>query len=100
MDEKFIDEEMKKNLKDKNSWSRGFFMLISLACLEISKVIFLMVVIFQFCSSLLTKKTNERLEELSASLCRYIEQNLKYLSYLENERPFPFSSWPSKPDSN
>ncbi|MFK7822737.1 MAG: DUF4389 domain-containing protein [Oligoflexales bacterium] len=96
MDERLIDDQMKKNLKDRNVWSRGFFMLISLACLEISKLIFLMIVIFQFCSTLLTKKTNAQLEELSTSLCKYIKQNLEYLSYLEEERPFPFSPWPSK----
>ena len=91
-----IDKTTKKNLADKSSWVRFIFMMISLICLEIARVLFFICVIFQFLCNLVTRASNKHILELSDSLRRYIDEILKFLSYQIEKKPYPFSPFPSK----
>ena len=45
---------------------------------------------------LFTGKVNPELREVGQSLARYIYENIRYLTYNTDERPFPFGRpWPS-----
>jgi hypothetical protein len=52
------------------------------------------VVVFQFLSQLLTRRTNQRLLKLGQSLSTYSYQILVFLTYNSEYRPYPFGAWP------
>ena len=92
---------MKEHLTSGNTWVRGFFMLLFamvLFLLAYSPVLLLLmaVIIFQFGFVLFTGKLNENLLTFSQSLCTYTYQILRYLTYNTDQKPFPFSKWPSE----
>jgi hypothetical protein len=39
---------------------------------------------------------NPRLVEFAPGLSRYIYEILRYVTYESDERPFPFSDWPTR----
>lgn len=96
MSNKIINNQTKKNISEKSSWIRLLYMLVALVCLEIARVLFFICVAFQFLSTLLTRKLNKHVFVLSKSLRLYINDNLRYLSYFTEKKPYPFSSWPTR----
>ncbi|MDM8557697.1 DUF4389 domain-containing protein [Candidatus Parabeggiatoa sp. HSG14] len=91
---------IRKNLTSGSTWLRGFFMLLYAFFGYIGVWILLIVVLFQFGSSLVAGKLNERLLPFSQSLGIYISQILHYLTYSTEEKPFPVGYWPVSPDNN
>ena len=47
---------------------------------------------------LITTELNEQLLDFSNSLTKYVSQILLYITFKSEERPFPFSPWPSDDD--
>ena len=86
--------DLKDNMKDTNTWIRGFFILLFAAILGLAKVVVGFVVLFQFGHTLITRQTNERLLGFGASLAVYIQYVVQYLTYNTDEKPFPFGEWP------
>ncbi|UCE89137.1 MAG: DUF4389 domain-containing protein [Pseudomonadota bacterium] len=89
------DREIKKNIKAHDTWLRGFFILIFAIIWSLAEIVLAALVVFQFVSLLLTAGTNERLLEFSRSLCTYIYEIARYVTFNEDERPYPFAPWPS-----
>ncbi len=92
---------MKEHVMAGNTWVRGFFMLLFssvLFLLAYSPVMLILmsVILFQFGFMLLTGKLNENLLTFSQGLCTYTYQILRYLTYNTDQKPFPFSKWPSE----
>jgi hypothetical protein len=85
---------LKENLKEKNTWLRGFYMLLFILFIGVAKVVLLAVVVFQFLSQLLTGRTNQRLLKLGQNLSTYSYQILVFLTYNSEYRPYPFGAWP------
>jgi hypothetical protein len=85
---------LKENLKEKSTWLRGFYMLLFILFIGIAKVVLLAVVVFQFLSQLLTRRTNQRLLKLGQNLSTYSYQILVFLTYNSEYRPYPFGAWP------
>ncbi len=90
-----MDEEIKKKLSSADTWLRGFFMLLFVIVLGAAKAIVVGLVIFQFLTRLLAGTVNERLVSFSQNLAQYISQTVLYICYVTEERPFPFSDWPT-----
>jgi hypothetical protein len=96
--------EIKKYLTKTSTWIRAAFMLV-LALILYSlvytplKYVFIIVVLFQLGSKLLTGELNENLLSFSKSLCLYIYQILSYLTYTTEKKPFPFGKLPSDTDT-
>jgi len=89
-----MNDEIKKNIKEKATWLRGLYMLLFLICYSVAKVIIFAVIAFQFVLSLLTGKTNERLVKLGQSLSTYLYQILTFLTFNSEKHPYPFGAWP------
>lgn len=80
----------------KTVWKRVFFALLYLliACL-ILDLLFVLLVLLQCCFLLITGKKNDNLSQFTAAVLRYYMQVLTYLSFRNDELPFPFSNFPS-----
>jgi hypothetical protein len=87
-------EDMKKNIQDKTTWNRGFFMLLFTLFTGIAKSLVFAVILSQFIFALITGSTNRQLLDFSRGLVEYINQMLKYLTYQSDVKPFPFTDWP------
>ena len=92
---------MKKYLTDRDTWIRGFFMLLfSLLLFALAyspiRIVISAIVLFQFGTMLLSGKPNQRLLDFGYSLAIYAFQIITYLTYNTDKKPFPFSDWPNR----
>jgi len=95
MDDQILNEELKENVQDSSVWKRFLFMLLFGFLYSVAEVVLIAVIIFQFLSVLLTGNKNDRLLDLGGEISAYIFQALRYLTYNSEQRPYPFSDWPS-----
>ena len=89
-----MNDEIKQNIKDRNTWLRGLYMLLFLVFYSVAKIIIFTIIAFQFILSLLTGKINERLVKLGQSLSTYLYQILTFLTFNTEQHPYPFGAWP------
>ena len=85
---------LKQNLREKSTWLRGLYMLLFILFISVAKVVILAVIIFQFLSELITRKTNQRLLKFGQSLSTYSYQILVFLTFNSDYHPYPFGAWP------
>ncbi len=90
-----MSEEVKTNLLSAEHWMRFIFMVVFFLLLEVAGMVIGAVVVLQFLFSLFTGSDNQKLRDFGRSLSTYIHQSLKFLTYNSEEKPFPFSDWPS-----
>ena len=90
--------DIKENAKNVDVWTRGLFILIYGVIFYFLFSLIWLVVIFQFLMKLITTELNEQLLDFSDSLTKYVSQILLYITFKSEERPFPFSPWPSDDD--
>ena len=90
--------DIKENAKNVDVWTRGLFILIYGVIFYFLFFLIWLVVIFQFLMKLITTELNEQLLDFSDSLTKYVSQILLYITFKSEERPFPFSQWPSDDD--
>jgi len=81
-----------EHLQDTETWKRGFFMIVFV----VKEVLVFGIVVFQFFSRLFTGELNPRLVAFAPGLSRYIYEILNYVTYESDEKPFPFSDWPTR----
>ncbi len=91
--------DIKENAKNVDVWTRGLFILIYGVIFYFLFALIWLVVIFQFLTKLITTELNEQLLDFSDSLTKYVSQILLYITFKSEERPFPFSPWPSDDDA-
>jgi len=91
--------DIKENAKNVDVWTRGLFILIYGVIFYFLFALIWLVVIFQFLMKLITTELNGHLLEFSDSLTKYVSQILLYITFKSEERPFPFSPWPSDDDT-
>jgi len=92
---------MRKYLTDRDTWIRGFFMLLfSLLLFALAyspiRIVVSAIVLFQFGTMLLVGKPNQRLLDFGYSLAIYVFQIIAYLTYNTDKKPFPFNDWPNR----
>ncbi len=90
---------IKENVKNPDVWLRGLFIVIFGVILYFVFGLIWLLVFFQFVSKVVTGNLIKELTGFSTSLVRYAFQILNYITFQSEERPFPFSPWPSG-DSN
>lgn len=96
-----MNNEIKKRLRQGEIWKRGFYMLIFLAISGLAKFIISMIVLFQFCTVILTGRTNVQLVRFGQNLSTYVYQINLFLTYNTESYPYPFGAWPDgTPDKN
>lgn len=81
-------------------WFRGLYMLLFLVIYNVVEALVVLVAVFQFGHTLFTGGTNQRLVGFGRHLSGYIFEIMRYLTYVSDERPYPFNPWPTPPDEN
>ena len=72
-------------------------MLLILGIYEIAKSPVLLVMIFHFLALLIARTTYAPLLRFSQGLATYLYEITLYLTFITEEKPFPFREWPSGP---
>jgi uncharacterized protein DUF4389 len=86
---------VKDNAKNVDTWLRGLFIVIFGVIFYVLYFVIWVLVVFQFLTKVVTGNLNDNLGQLSESLTSYAFQILLYITFQSEERPFPFSPWPS-----
>ncbi len=88
--------EIEDNIKSKSTWVRLIFMIIFFVLYAISRPVVLAVIALQFLWMLFTADKNKQLAILGHSLALYTCEIIDYMTYNNEEKPFPFDNdWPS-----
>jgi len=91
-------EALKRNLSDENTWLRLLFMILFAVLLGLSDLVLFAVVLLQFGFVLFGGERNRELLEFGARLARFRYQVVRFLTYNDDARPWPFSPWPAEPE--
>jgi hypothetical protein len=89
-----MNEQLKRNITRGVTWRRGLYMVLFAICYSIAEIILAAVVIFQFISTIITGRVNERLLVFGRSLSVYAWEVWMFLTYNREEKPYPFGTWP------
>ena len=96
IEEKGNDKPLEEHLKSRDTWMRLLFMLICYVLVSLASLVCSVVVVLGFLMVLFTGRVNPDLREVGQSLASYIYENVRYLTYNTDDRPFPFGKpWPS-----
>ncbi len=90
-----MNESIKTHIKSESQWLRILFMLLFWILLQLTRMVVVIVVLAQILFSLISGQANQNLLEFSASLNQFIYQNLQFLTYNSDDKPFPFADWPA-----
>jgi len=91
-----MSTELKENLGSGDTWKRGLFILLFAIIYSVAEVVLWAIVLFQFGSHLIIRRSNESLLEFSRGLNAYFYQILQFISFRSEEKPYPFNDWPSE----
>ncbi|MEC8994823.1 MAG: DUF4389 domain-containing protein [Pseudomonadota bacterium] len=84
------------NLKQGSAWVRVILMIaFAVVLYVIIPAIVLVLMLTQTLFVFITGDSNDNLRVLGTALSRYIFEVLQFLSYASDNRPFPFSAFPS-----
>lgn len=93
-------DELRENLIETSTWVRGLHMLLFIVIYALlytlAEIVLFGVVIAQFVIKLITGSVNQRLLDLGYSTSTYVYQIFLYLTFVSEERPFPFNPWPER----
>jgi len=90
-----MDKGLKENVTSGETWLQGGYILIFALFYGISKIVVIAIMLFQFIALLITGQSNPRLAIFSQSLATYIYKLLQFMMSNSDEKPFPFSDWPT-----
>lgn len=92
-----MDEQLRSNLTSSKHWVRFLYMILFAFFLYIASFLMVVLVVVQFVFALLSGSENSKLRVLGYELTSYINQNLLFLTYNSDHKPFPFADWPTAP---
>lgn len=96
MDDSGAEKPLEEHLKSRNTWTRLLYMLICYVLVSLAGLVCSVVVVLGFLMVLFTGKVNADLRDVGQSLASYINENIRYLTYNTDDRPFPFGNpWPA-----
>ena len=95
-DEKGSAKPVEENIKSRTTWMRFLFMAMCCVLVSLASMVGSVVVVFSFLWVLFTGKVNRELREVGQALATYIYQNIRFLTFNTEDKPFPFGGqWPS-----
>ena len=92
-----MNGDLKENLTRRSIWLRLVFMIVLGFAFNVVELIIFAVVVFQFLASLFTGKPNDHLIRFGRNAARYLQQIIAYLTFVTENKPFPFAPWPDQP---
>jgi len=90
-----MDQDLKEKLTSKSKWIRLLFMILFGIIINIVEMVIWIIAAFQFIVTLFIGKPNANLATFSDGLTTYAYQMMRYLTYNNEVKPFPFTPWPS-----
>lgn len=89
-------EDIKTKLLNPTHWIRALIMVVMFLALKwIVMFIVAIAGIVQWVLTLIMGEPNAQLRDFTASLNQYGYQIMQFVTLNSDERPFPFSDWPS-----
>ncbi len=88
-------EVLKQEPSRRETWIRALYVILFTLIYSVAEIVVVAVVVLQFGFVLIAGDRNQKLLDLGASLSRFIYQILQYATFKSDDRPFPFSDWPS-----
>lgn len=92
-----MNESLKQKLFRPSIWLRLVSMIVLAIAFNIVEIVIFAVVVFQFLAALFTRKPNSHFTRFGQNLASYLQQITAYLTFASEDKPFPFSPWPDKP---
>lgn len=90
------EEDLKKNVKDREAWFRFAIMVVLGGAFYITCMITFAVAFVQFFARLFSGAAFAGLIEFGDNIATYQAQLTRYLTFASDDKPFPFSSFPEK----
>ncbi len=90
-----MEKSLKNSLTAQEKWLRFLFMIFFFVINYFIQMLIGIIALFQFIFTLFKDEPNDRVVEFGDSLSQFIYQIMHYLTYTSNEKPFPFSEWPT-----
>ena len=87
-------EALKSHLSRGSTWIRGLYMLLFAVLYGLAEIVLVAVAIFQFGTVLIAGRKNAQLLGFGAQLSRYMYQVLRFVTFTQDRKPYPFSEWP------
>ncbi len=84
----------------KETGIRLLFVILFGAIYSVAELVVAAVVILQFGFKFVTGDTNGKLLMFNGSLNRFIYDILQFVSFRNDDKPFPFDDWPSEADDD
>jgi len=75
---------------------RLLYTLLFLIVFEILKTVVQVIALFQYIILFITKAPNASLRNVSNKIASYAYRVLRYVTLLENQRPYPFAKFPEE----
>jgi len=75
-------------------WLRALLMILMALAYQLVSTVLFCVALIQFVFAVLSDTPNARLKTLGRSLGRYQSQVADFVSFANDEPPFPFADWP------
>ena len=76
-------------------WKRGLYMVFFFVVYRFVEVIIVLISLTQFVIKMATGEINPQLQRLGQALSEYFYQIMRFQTFNTDERPYPFSSWPT-----
>ena len=77
-------------------WTRLLAMIILAMAFGVGQSLMFLIAIVQFIWTLIDKEPNENLLNFSKALAKWMFQAAKFLTFVSDDRPFPWASWPNE----
>ena len=90
-----MEEQPVSPPKEPNFWVRGLYMLLMALAFYVVATILCILAVTQFLFALFNDAPNQRLASFGRGLARYFQQLVEFLTFANEELPFPFNDWPS-----
>ena len=82
----------------RQTWMRGLYMLLFIFAFGVGEILIFLVSIVQFFWMLFTGQPNRNLLRFGESLSIWVADITKFLTCVDEEKPFPWSEWPKASD--
>ena len=88
-------EELTSEPSRRATWIRVLYVILFTLIYSVTEIVIVAVVVVQFGFVLISGDRNQKLLDFGADLSKFIYQILQYVTFNSEDKPFPFSDWPS-----
>ena len=96
MIEPINETELKKHVKDKDTWLRFVYLAVFAIAFYLTSLLTFASAILQFLAKLFSGTPFNGLKEFGINLASYQADVTRYLTFASDDKPFPFSNFPNQ----